>query len=117
MPITDGVAVGAGGSFEGYEIFIKYLPKTADEKQLASFFAELGPMAGVPRLLKDGQGACKGCGWITFETRDAFEKALGWNGCDFGGRHLQITKGKAAHTGFRPTLQARPASPSPPASR
>jgi 16S rRNA (cytosine1402-N4)-methyltransferase len=56
--------------------------------------------------LKDGQGACKGCGWITFRERKAFEEALSWNGCAFGGRHLQISKGKAAHTGFRPTLQA-----------
>lgn len=62
--------------------------------------------AGVPRLLKDGQGACKGCGWITFRERKAFEEALSWNGCAFGGRHLQISKGKAAHTGFRPSLQA-----------
>ena len=102
----DGLAHSASGAFEGFEIFIKYLPHSTTEPQLSAFFGEAGTIVGAPRLLKDGKGACKGCGWITFEKREALDEALTWNGCAFGGRHLQISKGKAAHTGFRPSLQA-----------
>ena len=68
--------------------------------------------AGAPRLMKTADGACKGVGWITFATQAAMEEAVSWNGCRMGGRSLQISAAKAAHTGFRPSYQARPASPS-----
>ena len=49
MPITDGIAISASGEFEGYEIFIKYLPKTTTEDQLSSFFHECGSIIGEPQ--------------------------------------------------------------------
>mmetsp|Transcript_21770 Transcript_21770/g.45981 ORF Transcript_21770/g.45981 Transcript_21770/m.45981 type:complete len:556 (-) Transcript_21770:297-1964(-) len=101
-----GEARSATGALEGYEIFIKYLPATATEASLGTFFAEVGPIVGEPRLLKSGDGKCKGVGWITFATREAMQAAVDWNGCSFGGRHLQISAAKAMHTGFRPSLQA-----------
>ena len=56
--------------------------------------------------MKTADGACKGVGWITFATQAAMEEAVSWNGCRMGGRSLQISAAKAAHTGFRPSYQA-----------
>ena len=56
--------------------------------------------------MKSADGSCKGIGWITFGTQAAMQEAISWNGCPYGGRHLQITPGKAMHTGIRPSLQA-----------
>eukprot|EP00931_Biecheleriopsis_adriatica_P025696 TRINITY_DN15701_c0_g1_i4.p1 TRINITY_DN15701_c0_g1~~TRINITY_DN15701_c0_g1_i4.p1 ORF type:complete len:188 (+),score=34.40 TRINITY_DN15701_c0_g1_i4:331-894(+) len=51
-------------------------------------------------------GNCKGIGWITFASKEGFEEALGWHGCQFGGRKLDIKAGKQFHTGVRPSVQA-----------
>ena len=56
--------------------------------------------------MKTADGTCKGVGWITFATQAAMEEAVSWNGCRMGGRSLQISAAKAAHTGFRPSYQA-----------
>ena len=100
-----GIARSATGTLEGYEVFIKYLPGHTTEKELGEYFTEAGPMVGLPRLMKTPTGACKGVGWITFETVAAMDEAVRWNGCNYGGRHLQITRAKQIHSGFRPTLQ------------
>jgi len=100
-------AVDAAGHVEGYEIFIKYLPSDTTEEPLRAFFAEAGEIVGAPRLMMNPQtGECKGIGWITFATEAAQAEALSWTGCAFGGRTLNITAGKAFHTGIRPSLQA-----------
>lgn len=106
MP-PDGRAVNAAGQLEGYEIFIKYLPDSATEAELKDFFAEAGEIVGEPRLMKHPQsGKCKGIGWITFAKHAGLTAALGWDGADFGGRHLSVTPAKAMHYGIRPSLQA-----------
>ena len=43
---------------------------------------------------------------LTAETHDAHAKAIRANGTPFRGRNLQVTPAKAAHTGFRPSVQA-----------
>ena len=66
----------------------------------------------MPRLLKDGQGACKGCGWITFQERKAFEDALAWNGVprlrragsQAIGARLLFSSGLMDHTQRHPVL-------------
>ena len=101
-----GLAKSASGHVEGFEIFLKYLPKEATEESLKEFFAEAGEMVGAPRLLRDGSGLCKGVGWITFATEAALSEALSWDGASFGGRRLSITSATQQHTGVRPSLQA-----------
>lgn len=104
---VEGLARDAAGNVEGYEIFIKYLPYDTQEDSLADFFSECGTIVGKPRLMRHAQsGQCKGIGWITFATEDAFRTALTWDGCTFGSRNLSLSAGKAAHTGVRPSLQA-----------
>ena len=104
---VEGLARDAAGNVEGYEIFIKYLPYDTEEDSLADFFSECGAIVGKPRLMRHAQsGQCKGIGWITFATEDAFRTALTWDGCTFGSRNLSLSAGKAAHTGVRPSLQA-----------
>jgi hypothetical protein len=106
MPFEAGKALNAAGQVEGYEIFIKYLPTDTKEESLRAFFADAGEIVGMPRLMTNPQGKCKGVGWITFASKSGLDEALRWDGCSFGGRHLAISVGKQAHVGIRPTLQA-----------
>ena len=101
-----GRAVDAAGKLEGYEIFIKYLPVDTQAKPLREYFAPAGQIVGEPRLMMHPQtGKCKGVGWITFATQAGLAEALRWDGCNYGGRHLNITAAKAQHAGIRPSLQ------------
>lgn len=100
-------AYSAAGSLEGYEIFVKYLPAETTETSLAEIFAEAGEIIGAPRLMTHPQtGKCKGVGWVTFATAAALSKALTWDGYKVGGRSLSVQRGKAVHTGIRPSVQA-----------
>ena len=106
MP-SDGAAYSASGALEGYEIFIKYLPPDTTEASLLELFQEAGEIVGPPRLMTDSHtGKCKGVGWITFATPAGLAKALTWDGYKVGGRSLSVQRGKAVHTGLRPSVQA-----------
>ena len=97
----------AAGHVEGYEIFIKYLPAETTAPELRKWFAEAGEIVGEARLMTHPQtGKCKGVGWLTFATEAGFTEALGWDGCEYGGRRLAISSATKQHTGFRPSVQA-----------
>jgi len=80
---------------EGTEVFLKYLPSSADEKSVVKFFKHCGEVVGDVRLLRDSStGNCKGVGWITFATSEAADAAVALNGKCFGDRHVQVTLAK-----------------------
>ena len=81
----------APGATEHLEIFIKYLPSWTGESDVRELFAHCGPME-EPVLMRDtSSGMCKGVGWITFKTADAFAKGLAMNGAPMGGRHIAVS--------------------------
>ena len=51
----DGLAHSASGAFEGFEIFIKYLPVDTQAKPLREYFAPAGQIVGEPRLMMHPQ--------------------------------------------------------------
>jgi len=77
---------------QSFEIFVKYLPKESDEKQVRHLFSDCGEIVGEPTLLRDSQtGKCKGVAWVTFEDEKSIKKALKKDGLEVGSRHISVT--------------------------
>ena len=84
--LTNITAVGAaaprhptqGTEADGFEVFVKYLPHTADENEIAEFFSQFGSLHGEVRLLRNPvTGQAKGAGFVSFATEHARATALG----------------------------------------
>lgn len=96
-----------GNEGDGYEVFVKYLPHTAQEHEVADFFSQYGALKGDVRLIRNpSTGQCKGAGFVTFASEQARQTALSKDGVKFGGRHLSITVAKTGTFGVRATEQA-----------
>ena len=100
-------APAQGSTQEGYEVFLKYLPHSADETEVYNFFADCGAIVGPARLLRDPQsGQAKGAGFITFVDEAGRNEALKRDGARFGGRNVSVTVAKKSTFGVRATEQA-----------
>ena len=100
-------ASAQGSDANGYEVFIKYLPHTSEEHEVADFFSQFGEILGGVRLIRNPTtGQCKGAGFVTFAHEHARQAALAKDGIKFGGRHLSITVAKTGTFGVRATEQA-----------
>ena len=100
-------ASAQGSDKEGYEVFLKYLPHSANEQEVYDFFAGCGPIVGPARLLRDPQsGQAKGAGFITFVDESGRNEALKLDGARFGGRNVSVTVAKRSSFGVRATEQA-----------
>ena len=96
-----------GNDGDGYEVFVKYLPHASEERDVADFFSQFGPLRGDVRLLRHPTtGQCKGAGFVTFAAEHSRAAALAKDGIKFGGRHLSITVAKTGTFGVRGTDQA-----------
>ena len=96
-----------GNDGDGYEVFVKYLPHSSEERDVAEFFSQFGPLRGGVRLLRHpATGQCKGAGFVTFAAEHSRDAALAKDGVKFGGRHLSITVAKTGTFGVRGTDQA-----------
>ena len=96
-----------GNDGDGYEVFVKYLPHSSEERDVAEFFSQFGPLRGDVRLLRHpATGQCKGAGFVTFAAEHSRDAALAKDGVKFGGRHLSITVAKTGTFGVRGTDQA-----------
>jgi 16S rRNA (cytosine1402-N4)-methyltransferase len=82
-----GAGAGAGGAAgqhptqgtaaDGFEVFVKYLPHTADENEIAEFFTQFGTLHGEVRLLRNPvTGQAKGAGFVSFAAEHARALAL-----------------------------------------
>jgi RNA recognition motif-containing protein len=96
-----------GTETDGFEVFVKYLPHTAEEGEVAELFSRYGALMGDVRLMRNpATGACKGAGFVSFVTEASRAAALAGDGAKFGGRHLSITVAKTGTFGVRATEQA-----------
>jgi len=92
---------------DGFEVFVKYLPHTAEEAEVAALFSQFGGLSGEVRLMRHpSTGQCKGAGFVSFATEQGRQVALSKDGVKFGGRHLSITEAKTGTFGVRATEQA-----------
>ena len=99
-------APAQGSAQEGYEVFLKYLPHSADETEVYNFFADCGAIVGPARLLRNLVRRSKGAGFITFVDEAGRNEALKRDGARFGGRNVSVTVAKRARSAFESTEQA-----------
>ena len=99
--------VAQGSEEEGYEVFVKYLPKNVDESDIADFFKHCGELKEEVNLLRDqATGNSKGAGFLTFRTIQSRENALAMDGERFLDRTVSVTVAKKSPFGTRGTTQA-----------
>jgi len=99
--------VAQGSEQEGYEVFVKYLPKNVDESDIADFFKLCGELKEEVNLLRDQTtGNSKGAGFLTFKAVESREKALAMDGERFLDRTVSVTVAKKSPFGTRGTTQA-----------
>merc|ERR1712194_782682 len=73
------------------EVFVKNMPFEIDEETLRRDFIECGEIDRLHMPMK-AKEKCMGFAWVTFKTKEAVEKALIFNGDDYGGRKLVVEK-------------------------
>lgn len=71
------------------KVFVGGIPFRTDEVTLRSDFEECGEIAEFV-YPKDDQGRYKGIAFVTYTTKAAVEKALKYDGDDYGGRVLKV---------------------------
>merc|ERR1711920_763055 len=65
------------------------IPWSTDEATVRADFEECGPIEDFA-LPEDDQGRIKGIAFITYKTKAGVEKALKFDGDDYGGRRLKV---------------------------
>merc|ERR1711920_4428 len=71
------------------KVFVGGIPWSTDEATVRADFEECGPIEDFA-LPKDDQGRIKGIAFITYKTKAGVEKALKFDGDDYGGRTLKV---------------------------
>mmetsp|Transcript_182121 Transcript_182121/g.443142 ORF Transcript_182121/g.443142 Transcript_182121/m.443142 type:complete len:475 (+) Transcript_182121:3-1427(+) len=85
-----GKGKGKGKVSTEREVFASNLPYEATEADLRKDFGECGEIERMHMPMRDTK--CMGFAWITFTTQEGVDKALGYNGDEYGGRRLKVEK-------------------------
>merc|ERR1711937_433703 len=85
----EGKSKGKGN--KEFEIFIGGLPFSTTEDVLRKDFAECGEIVAFRMPLND-EGNARGIAFIEYADNESVEKALKFNGDDYGGRTLSVRK-------------------------
>ncbi|CAD7935141.1 unnamed protein product, partial [Amoebophrya sp. A25] len=72
-----------------FKVFVGGLPYSADEETVKKDFEECGEIAYF-KALKDDEGKMKGICFVTYKSQEAVDKALAYNGTDYGGRTIKV---------------------------
>ena len=72
------------------KIYIGNLPYRITKNEITDFFATCGAIEHVHIATDRQTGDSKGFGFVTFETKEAAEKAVKLNGTELKGRALRI---------------------------
>eukprot|EP00931_Biecheleriopsis_adriatica_P031377 TRINITY_DN18405_c0_g1_i3.p1 TRINITY_DN18405_c0_g1~~TRINITY_DN18405_c0_g1_i3.p1 ORF type:complete len:411 (-),score=130.35 TRINITY_DN18405_c0_g1_i3:115-1347(-) len=92
----DGAAPDSVQSSNDHKVFVGGLPWSVDEATLAEDFKECGDILETQVLKERETGRSRGIGFVTFKKAAGLEAALQWNGEDYRGRTLKVTKAVAA---------------------
>jgi len=71
-------------------VFVGNLAFAASERDLADHFAGCGSIVSVRIPTDRNSGRQKGFGYVTFESREAADKAMGLSGTDIAGRSIRV---------------------------
>lgn len=75
-----------------FRAFVGGLPWAVDDSVLRKDFEECGEVADAKVMIHRDTGLSKGFGFVTFETLAGLEAALKYDGQDYGGRTLKVTR-------------------------
>merc|ERR1711937_890740 len=82
---------GKGKGNSEFEVFVGGLPFETEEATLRKDFAECGEIENL-RLPLNEEGKPRGIAFITYKNKEAVDKALAFDGTDYGGRTLKVNK-------------------------
>jgi len=82
------------GNSREFEAFIGGLPYTLDQAIIRRDFSECGDIARMTMPLDD-EGNSKGIAFINFRTKEALDKAVLFDGKDYGGMWIRVQKANA----------------------
>merc|ERR1712232_1426524 len=74
-----------------FEVFVGGIPHSSSEEAVQKDFAECGEIERFS-MPKNEEGGIKGIAFICYKNAEAVEKALAFNGTDYGGRTLSVRK-------------------------
>merc|ERR1712072_1583861 len=80
---------GKGGS--EFEVFVGGLPFSVEESAFRKDFEECGEIESL-RMPLNEEGKPRGIAFITYKTQEGVDKALAFDGTDYGGRSLKVNK-------------------------
>merc|ERR1712187_926290 len=72
-----------------FEVFVGGLPFAVEEATLRKDFEECGEIESL-RLPLNEEGKPRGIAFVTYKNKEAVEKALAFDGTDYGGRTLKV---------------------------
>jgi len=75
-----------------FRVFIGGLPWSVDDDTLRRDFSECGEVTEVQVLKDKMTGKSRGIGFVTFKKEDGLKAALKYDGDNYGGRTLKVTK-------------------------
>eukprot|EP00929_Paragymnodinium_shiwhaense_P070826 TRINITY_DN3595_c0_g1_i2.p1 TRINITY_DN3595_c0_g1~~TRINITY_DN3595_c0_g1_i2.p1 ORF type:complete len:419 (-),score=168.34 TRINITY_DN3595_c0_g1_i2:71-1327(-) len=84
---------------DGLRVFVRNLPANIDEERLRKDFLECGEIANLKLLTDRDTGASRGMAFITFKEEAGLKAALGYDGDDYGGKTLRVSKAAAQGQG------------------
>jgi len=82
-------AVGQGKGHNKFEIFLGGLPYSVTEAVLRKDFSECGQLVAL-RMVVDAEGSCKGSAFLEYKEQESRDKALAFDGTEYGGRILRV---------------------------
>merc|ERR1711937_407509 len=82
---------GKGKGNSEFEVFVGGLPFETEETTLRKDFAECGEIESF-RMPLNEEGKARGIAFITYKNKEAVDKALAFDGTDYGGRFLKVNK-------------------------
>merc|ERR1719311_483021 len=86
-----GKGKGKGKGNSEFEVFVGGLPFETEEATLKKDFAECGEIESF-RMPLNEEGKARGIAFITYKNKEAVDKALAFDGTDYGGRFLKVNK-------------------------
>merc|ERR1711939_527725 len=73
------------------EVFVGGLPWSTEENTLRKDFEECGEIESL-RMPLNEEGKPRGIAFTTYKTQEGVDKALAFDGTDYGGRTLKVNK-------------------------
>lgn len=80
-----------GSAKDNFRLIVKSIALHVDQETLQNEFEKCGTVKNL-KLLQDSDGKSRGIAFVTYESKDAFTKALEYNNVEYAGRRLKVQR-------------------------